>query len=199
MAPSLPCAKFGSYAIGLVLAACLFAAHSVADESALWEKVKSGQHVVLMRHALAPGFSDPANFKVDDCSTQRNLSDTGRKQAQAIGERFKSAGINKAEVYSSQWCRCLETARLLGLGEVQALPIINSFFEQRSLEGDQTQALREWLLKQDLSKPTVLVTHQVNITAISGVFPAPGEMVILSVESGKLELAGRVSTSEYLK
>src|SRR5688500_16468822 len=89
-----------------------------ADEAELFEALRTGRAAALLRHALAPGIGDPAEFRLDDCATQRNLSAAGRDQARAIGERLRAQGITQAEVYSSQWCRCLETARLLDLGAV---------------------------------------------------------------------------------
>jgi hypothetical protein len=94
------------------------AAASADSEGLLWEALKSGGHAALMRHADAPGpGGDPPGFRLDDCSTQRNLSDAGRRQARARRRPVPERGIQGVPVYSSQWCRCLETARLLGLGE----------------------------------------------------------------------------------
>ena len=89
--------------------------------------LKSGGGVLMIRHANAPGSGDPANFKIGDCATQRNLDDLGRAQARAIGVFLRHHEIVKVRLYSSQWCRCLETARLMNLGAVQPLPALNSF------------------------------------------------------------------------
>jgi broad specificity phosphatase PhoE len=136
--------------------------------------------VVLMRHAEAPGTGDPPDFKLDDCATQRNLGDGGRAQAARIGERLRQLGIDQARVLSSQWCRCLETARLLDLGPVREMPALNSFFGRQEEEKDRTTQLRQFLadLPRD-GKPVVLVTHQVTVTALTGIFPASGEAVLL--------------------
>lgn len=128
---------------------------------------------------MAPGIGDPPNFALRDCSTQRNLSDEGRDQAYSIGLRFRANGIATAQVFSSQWCRCLETASLLGLGEIQELPSLNSFFSNGDREQAQIQALKKWLSGQRLKQPLVLVTHQVNITALTGVHPESGEVVLM--------------------
>lgn len=138
--------------------------------------------VVLMRHAEAPGTGDPPDFKLDDCATQRNLSDGGRAQAARIGERLRQLGVDQARVLSSQWCRCLETARLLDLGPVKEMPALNSFFGRQEEEKDRTTQLRQFLadLPRD-GKPVVLVTHQVTVTALTGIFPASGEAVLLRV------------------
>ena len=102
--------------LGLLLP--IAAACAETDEAALWAALREGGHVALMRHAIAPGVGDPAGFRLDDCTTQRKLSAQGRAQARAIGERFRANGIATAAVFSSQWCRCLDTARELALGEV---------------------------------------------------------------------------------
>lgn len=86
---------------------------SAENQASLWRAVRSGSALVLMRHALAPGTGDSETFTIGDCQTQRNLSENGRRQARAIGDLFRVSGIDNAKVYSSQWCRCLETAELL--------------------------------------------------------------------------------------
>jgi phosphohistidine phosphatase SixA len=164
-------------------------------ESVLWQALQHGDHFAMLRHALAPGIGDPQNFVVGDCSTQRNLSETGRQQAQRIGDRFRANGIEQAEVFTSQWCRCLDTAELLGLGAVTELPVLNSFFRNFERETTQTDELKQWLDLHDNDMPLVLVTHQVNITAMTGVFPDSGELVIVHREAdGGFSVAGTVQT-----
>jgi phosphohistidine phosphatase SixA len=159
--------------------ALLWAGPASADES-LWQALADGGHVALMRHARAPGTGDPADFRLDDCSTQRNLDQTGRDQATRTGEQFRDRGVRIGQVLSSQWCRCLETARLLALGGVEPLPALNSFFGQREREPAQTAAMRDFLAAVDPAGPSlVLVTHQVNITALTGIHPASGEIVVM--------------------
>lgn len=177
-----------------VLVFCLLATSAHASDDA-WAKLQDGSHFALIRHALAPGTGDPANFDVTKCETQRNLNDTGREQAHQIGARFRDNGIDAAAIYSSQWCRCLETADLLALGDVTPLPIINSFFQDYEKRAPQTEAALAWLAKADLSRPTVLVTHQVNISALTDVYPASGEIIVVKrEESGALSVAGRIRT-----
>jgi len=175
-----------SLAIRLVvpaLLACLLAAvpsTAHADETeAMWTAVRLGEAVAIMRHALAPGNGDPAGFKLGDCSTQRNLSDEGRRQAVDIGQRFRDNGIERAAVYSSGWCRCRETAELLDLGPVETLSPLNSFFSHRDRRDPQTKALQEWLSGRKPSQPLVLVTHQVNITALTGTYTGSGDIVVV--------------------
>jgi phosphohistidine phosphatase SixA len=171
-------------------------APAVPAEAALWDALREGRAVALIRHALAPGTGDPAGFRLDDCTTQRNLSDEGRAQARALGARFRANGITSAEVHSSQWCRSLETARLLALGPVQEFPALNSFFADRSSGSAQSAAIERFLEQGPAGVPRVLVTHQVNITALTGVFPSSGEIVVVApdAEDG-LAVLGRLATS----
>lgn len=150
-------------------------------------------HYALMRHALAPGTGDPADLDLKDCGTQRNLSAEGRKQAAGIGNHFRKQGIKEAEVLTSQWCRCRDTAILLDLGEVKELPALNSFFGRPRKRDPQMKALRTWFENHNWEGPTVLVTHQVVITALTGVFPASGEIVIVQrKKDGTLEVVARL-------
>ena len=146
-----------------------------------WDALKNGTAFVIMRHALAPGTGDPDNFNVAECSTQRNLSDQGRQQARKTGDLFRSNGIADAEVWSSAWCRCRDTARLLGLGIMQTLEPLNSFFRRQGRRDAQTTALKNWLQARTGEKPLVLVTHQVNISALTGVFPQSGELIFVQM------------------
>ena len=163
----------------LAVALLLAAGPGRADE-ALWAALADGGHVALMRHAQAPGTGDPENFRLEDCSTQRNLDETGRDQARRTGEAFRERGVDVGQVLSSQWCRCLETAELLALGEVVPFPPLNSFFGDRARGPEQTEAVRALLANADAEGPSlVMVTHQVNITALTGIFPRSGEIVVL--------------------
>lgn len=147
----------------------------------------------LLRHARAPGTGDPPGFRLGDCATQRNLDAAGREQARGIGARLREAGVG-ARVFSSAWCRTRETAELLGLGPVETLPALNSFFGDGGEGPEQTAAVRRFLRSHG-QEPLILVTHQVNVTALTGVFPGDGEMVVMRpgpdghVVVGRLTLA----------
>lgn len=172
--------KFAA-AVCLLVAALLTgpAARAETGEAALWAALHTPGHFIVMRHALAPGVGDPAQFTLGDCGTQRNLSEAGRGQARRTGEAMRAAGITRATVFSSQWCRCLETARLLGLGDVTAMPSLNSFFGRSSQSPEQIRRLREDIAAMDLTKPVILVTHQVVVSALAGESTASGEMVVM--------------------
>ena len=163
-------------ALVLLLAACAARAQT-RDEAMRALSAPGG--VGLMRHARAPGVGDPPGMRLDECATQRNLSAEGRDQARRIGAALRAAGLHAAEVRSSAWCRARETAELLGLGPVRPLPALDSFFDDRGREGRHTAELRAYLDAGRDGPPRVLVTHQVNITALTGVSPAEGEIVVL--------------------
>lgn len=150
-------------------------------ESALAKVIEeTGANVMFMRHALAPGYGDPSHFDVNNCSTQRNLDATGRAQAKSLGKALKKHQIRFDEIKSSQWCRCQETARLLDVGKVVPFTGLNSFFEEHA---DREQTLRELksyldALKQD--ELVLLVTHQVVISAVTGVYAPSGGVVLFN-------------------
>lgn len=161
-----------------------------------WAALRRSGSFALIRHATAPGTNDPPGFRLDDCATQRTLSAEGRGQAVRIGELFRANGIAAADIHSSQWCRCLETATLMQLGGVRQQPLLNSYFQERSREASQIQGLRQWIGQLDLAIPTVLVTHQVVITALSQIFPASGEIVVMQrMADGQLSVLGRLPTA----
>ena len=162
----------------------------------LWTALRSPGHVALIRHAVAPGTLDPPGWRLGDCATQRNLSAEGRAQATRMGDLFRSNGIPSARIHSSQWCRCLDTATLLKLGDVTPQPLLNSFAEDRGRSAQQTQALRVWISQQDLAGPTLLVTHQVVILALTDVPAGNGEIVVVRREAdGRLTVQGRQPTA----
>ena len=169
----------------LLLAAALLAALVGASSPAAADerlaRLSEPGIVAIMRHALAPGFSDPDSFALDDCATQRNLDARGRAQARETGSAIRAAGVRVDRVLASQWCRCRDTARLLGLGPVEDLPALNSFFRDRSRAGAQTAALREFLLGLPRGETVVLVTHYVNIHALTGRGAASGEVLLLEI------------------
>jgi len=166
------------------LLACGLPATALASE-AVWKSLREGGLVVLLRHSLTvPGVGDPPSFKLDDCSTQRLLSESGRAQARRLGAAFRSRDIPVGAVLSSRWCRCLDTASL-AFEKVEPWPVIDSFFDAyarglpANARGRQTAALRERIASHRGRDNLVLVTHQVNITAVSDLYPAMDEMLVL--------------------
>ena len=181
----------------LPLLACLcgFLTAGFAQASELADKLKQPGYALLMRHALAPGIGDPPGFTVEDCASQRNLSADGRAQAARIGQWLRQQGVTGAQVLTSPWCRCTETAQLLGLADVVVEPALSSFFDepQRASEFTQRLQLRLALASQSKgSNALVLVTHHVNILAYMGENVGSGDMVLVQFDAqGKLRKAKR--------
>jgi phosphohistidine phosphatase SixA len=165
------------------------------SEPELWRAINTTGHIALMRHSTAPGSDDPPNFTLGDCSTQRNLSSGGRELARVIGDRFRENGIDAADVYSSPWCRCMETSELLDLGTINELMSISSLYQNvpNQPARERPAEIQKWLANKDFDRPTVLVTHQVNITNLTGEFAGEGDMVIASVAvDGTLKVLGKI-------
>jgi broad specificity phosphatase PhoE len=179
--------------VASLLLSAFLPASAAADE-ALWSLLGGGGHVVLMRHAITtPGVGDPAGFRLDDCPSQRNLTDAGRDDARRIGAAFRSREVPVGQVLSSRWCRCLETARL-AFGRVEPWDALDSIFEDRHREPERTRAVRRVVARRPGAGNLVLVTHGANIVALTGVSPAPGEFLVLSPEpGGGFRVAGRLA------
>ena len=168
-----------------------------ADESA-WRVLAAGGCAVLLRHAqTVAGLGDPPGFRLDDCSTQRNLSEAGRAEARRFGAEFARRGIDVDEVLSSAWCRCLDTARLaFPQHEVRVFDALNSFFADGSRREAQTARLRSHLARRGAPRRIVLVTHMVNIAALTGQSVGMGEALLVRtgpVQAG--ELLARLPTA----
>jgi len=165
-----------------------------ADEAAAWAALRSGKVVALMRHTQAPGGAgDPAGFRLDDCSTQRNLSPEGREDAAAIGKRLKAEGIAFAKVLSSPWCRCIDTAKLMNAGEVEIEPgfsnIVVMSRERAAIIDDGRKVIAAWSGPGSL----LVVTHGANIRALTqGRNPSQGEIVVVDARQGSLREIGRI-------
>ncbi|MEM6254255.1 MAG: histidine phosphatase family protein [Cyanobacteria bacterium P01_D01_bin.156] len=154
------------------------------SEGDIWSRLRQADthYYVLMRHAIAPGTGDPSNFQLDDCATQRNLSQEGIAQAQRTGDAFKENRVTVQRVLSSEWCRCLDTGTAMDVAPVEPFPPLNSFFSDRSTEPEQTAAVREFMINnRDEPGVTVLITHFVNIGAIADSGVASGEIVVMQV------------------
>jgi phosphohistidine phosphatase SixA len=158
-----------------------------------WGFAREPDAVLMMRHANAPGTGDPPGFALGDCATQRNLDARGRAQARAVGAALVARGARPDRVLTSEWCRARDTAALLGFGTPEPLPALNSFFGDRPNEPAQMAELRRFLAEEGLGERLLLVTHQVNITALTGLVPRAGEIVVLSRDSyGRLAVTGRI-------
>lgn len=176
--------------------ALLASSVSVATAADAWPDLTQSGAIVLFRHATAPGIGDPANFKLDACATQRNLDDKGRAEARKLGEQFRNRKIAVGAVLTSQWCRTRDTARLaFGNEAVKDEPAFNSFFGRSSGISDaQTAQARAILARWRGPGTLVVVTHQVNITALTGVNPASAEgVVVRPAADGSRRVVGSVT------
>jgi len=164
---------------------------------AVWDALARGG-ALLLRHALTdPGIGDPPGFRLDDCATQRNLSAAGRAQAVQIGVRVRAElaarGARVDAVLSSRWCRCLDTARLaFPERAVEPFAGLNSFFETRAEETERSAAVRAELARRPAAERMVLVTHMVNITALTGRSVGMGQGIFVRMDAGRLRVIGPV-------
>jgi phosphohistidine phosphatase SixA len=153
-----------------------------ADEQA-WARLKSGGHVILIRHTITtPGVGDPAGMRLDDCATQRNLSDEGRRHARSIGEAVRARGVAVARVLASPWCRCIETARL-AFGGSETSAALGNLFGRPENRAEQVRAMTALVAAWRGPGNLVLVSHGSTILALTGVSLDTGEMVVVKPEA----------------
>tara|TARA_B100000287_G_scaffold416441_1_gene451131 strand:+ start:443 stop:1000 length:558 start_codon:yes stop_codon:yes gene_type:complete len=145
----------------------------------LINQLEEGGKLIFIRHAYAPGSGDPDNFNLNDCSTQRNLSKEGQRQAEYIGEFFRNNKVKIDQVLSSEWCRCKETAKI-AFKNFSTNSFLNSFYSSKFAKNKdkQVKALKEYIKKFKSDKNLVLVTHYVLISEILNYGPSSGEIVV---------------------
>lgn len=178
------------------LIATLIPHSASAKDLAIWDTLQGTNpkgYVLLMRHTLAPGVGDPANFRLGDCSTQRNLSQEGRQDARDIGDWLQRRDVEIFRVESSRWCRAKETAELLGIGRVILNRNLDSLFENSDpLKSLQTAKIRNKIIKhRQTIGLLVLVGHFVNISALTGIGVESGEGVLVRANAkGEIKVMG---------
>ena len=169
---------------------------AAGDSQEAWAPLVSGNHIALIRHGNAPpGYGDPPGFKIDDCTTQRNLDERGRAQARALGAAFRQHGVRVDKVLSSPWCRCLETAELLALG-----PVDNTWAVAASDRSpERLAALKQMVSSWRGPGTLVVVTHALTVQALVGIMPGQAETVVLRPKRGPepgVDVAGRIPVPE---
>jgi phosphohistidine phosphatase SixA len=184
-----------------VLGAVLIVTPGMAagDSADGWAALGEGGHVALIRHGNAPpGYGgDPPGFKIDDCTTQRNLDELGRQQARAIGEAFRNHGVRVGRILSSPWCRCLETARLMAVGPVETSWALVP--DREPSVGARLLELKEIVSRWRGPGTLVLVTHAFTVRALMGFLPMQGEITVLKPKAGSpagADLVGMIATPE---
>ena len=164
---------------------CLLGNISSADTIS-WSEVLDQPkfNVIFLRHALAPGYGDPAHFDITSCKTQRNLNQEGRDQAISIGIRLKMEEVWFDKIYSSEWCRCIETATLMDIGEITMFSGLNSFFQDHYDKRETLRKLMQKLEHLDEKNRILMVTHQVVISSVTGINVGSGVAVAFSTTDG---------------
>lgn len=167
------------------------------DEAArTWKRLREGGHVILLRHAsTVPGVGDPKEFRLGDCATQRNLSEEGRAESRRLGERLKAERVPVGAVYTSPWCRCRETA-MLAFGRAEDWEPLSSFFDHPHREAADTESLKKRIAgysRRPKGPNVVMVTHNVNIAALTKLSVAQSEMVVVRPDGCcSLKVVGRL-------
>lgn len=163
---------------------------------ALWSLLKRGGQVVLMRHAVTtPGVGDPPGFRIEDCSTQRNLTDSGRQDAMRVGVEFRARGIAVERVLASPWCRCIETANL-AFGEAETSTALSNLFTHPENRDQQVREMKQ-LLEAPKAGNRVLVSHGATISALASVSLDTSEMLIVTPQpQGGFVVQGRLSVRQ---
>ena len=159
----------------------------------LWALLKSGGQIIFMRHAITtPGVGDPPGMRLDDCKTQRNLTDDGRQHARRVGEAFRTRGIAVTRVLSSPWCRCLETAQL-AFGTPEVSSALGNLFGRPEARAEQVRRMRAMVGVSPGPGNVVWVSHGSTIVELTGVNPDTAEMVVLTPQGGdRFTIAGRL-------
>ena len=149
------------------------------SNQSLINELKKGGKLIFIRHAYAPGGGDPDNFDINDCNTQRNLNNSGREQAKNIGNFFKENNIKIENVYSSEWCRCKETA-LIAFNKFETKNFLNSFFSSKFAQNKDSQInnLKEFIKNNKGKQNLVFVTHYVVISENLNYLSSSGEIVV---------------------
>lgn len=166
----------------LLAALALLATPVLADEASAWVALRAGGHVALIRHASAePGLGGPEGYRLDDCTTQRNLSAQGREASRRLGERFRREGIVVDKVYTSPWCRCRDTA-MQAFGKADDWGALASFVDEPQRGVDLTERVRRRIGGYSTRRPkgtVVMVTHGANIAALTKLSVDAGEIVVV--------------------
>ena len=182
---------FGAVALALALALLGLSASARADEP-LWALLKAGGQVILVRHAITtPGVGDPPGMRLDDCASQRNLTDAGRAHARRLGDAFRARGIAVDRLLSSPWCRCLETARL-AFGTAEVWVPLSNLFGRPERSGEQVRQMRALVGERRTGGTLVLVSHGSTISALTGIQLGPAEMLVVTPQGdGRFTVVGR--------
>lgn len=163
----------------------------------MWALLQKGGQIVLIRHGLTtPGVGDPPGLRLSDCSTQRNLVDAGRREAEELGRALRAHRVVASRVLSSPWCRCIETARIVFGVEPVVDDTLANLFEHSQNRERQVAAFRRLVARAPREGNLMLVTHGATTAAFTGINQGTSEMVIVTPEGGeRYRVAGRLAVS----
>jgi phosphohistidine phosphatase SixA len=178
------------FVIALLLA--IATAPAAQATEAGWALLREGGHVVLLRHAMTGGGAEPANFDIEKCATQRNLSERGKQQARKIGALFAARAAPVERILSSRWCRCLDTARVAFEAEPEVFEALDPPKADEAEKAAQMKAITDAVAGFAGSDNLVMVTHADVVQALTGVMPREGEAVIVQPEGERLRVIGRI-------
>lgn len=160
----------------------------------MWEKLKNGGLVVLMRHTSVK--NGDSLLRDPSCLEERNLSEKGKKEAARIGKMFATKAVSINQVLTSPYCRTTDTAEI-AFGNSQPVEFLTllEVLPQEQAE-ENTDQLTQIIGSYSGAGNLVLVTHAPNINAVSFEVVEMGAFVIFQPmgdyefeEIGKINLA----------
>lgn len=169
--------------------------HLKPETAALIERLKSGGHVLVVRHERTNAFiPDDREFEIGSCETQRNLSVAGHANAVENGAVIRFLKLPVGNVFASPMCRTLETARLM-FGRVES----NEALYGRGTDPDTARKAFEALILEGTrhEQNTVLVTHLGTYSAALGGHLAEGDTAVFSASGDKPEFLGVVPANGW--
>jgi phosphohistidine phosphatase SixA len=169
----------------------------------LLSALQQGGHIIYFRHAQTEkDYADQVTANVDDCSTQRMLSEVGWQQAKAIGEGFEANSIPVGQVLSSQFCRAWQTADL-AFGKYEKNPALN-FPKAEDYTEEQVAQMKANVMPLLTAAPesgtnTVIIGHDDIFESATGIYPDPQGMayVITPDGNGGMEVIANMLPEEW--
>ena len=163
----------------VLISICIISSVKADSKHNIISELKKGGKLIFIRHAYAPGGGDPENFNIDNCATQRNLNDSGRMQSNKIGDFFKKNNIPLGKVFSSEWCRCKDTASI-AFKKFETKSFLNSFFSEQFAKNKKNQIndFHKFIDEWDKNQNLIFITHYVVISEILNYAPSSGEIVV---------------------
>lgn len=169
----------------------------------LLNALQEGGYVIYFRHAQTEkDYADQVTADVNNCSTQRVLSEEGWQQARTIGAAFQENSIPVGEVITSEYCRAWQTAGL-AFGKYEKNSALN-FLPFEDYTEEQVAQMRDNVMPLLTAVPTsgmnkVIVGHDDIFEAATGIYPDPqGLAYILRPDgNGNFELVANMLPEEW--